>query len=701
VSRDLLSVAQPDALAAPRLRSLAARYAWPLALAVAVGAAILRIWAALRIPVPWIMPDELIYRDLATSLAREGRFLVRDQSIGLVSLYPVLLAPVWRAGSVSLSLDLSKVLNVVAMTATSLLVFAWARRLVAPRYAAIAFGLSLLMPAFLLTSTVMSENVALPVFVLAAFLIWRTLERPSLAGQVAVLGAIGLSSAIRAEGVILVPIWATTIGLAAALSAERSRTRAVGRALAAYWPSGVAIAAAGGLYLAVTAARGSSVLGFYQPVTRFSYTASKLGVWFGYHLAELCISASFLPPVALLVLLVAAMRGRLDPARTGLVAVALSSAIWLCAVAGAWSSATAISLHGRYTLYAVPLLLLAFVVYLERGWELRRWALAAAVVVCAAPFALPLSRLLTVMVVANAPSIDGLYWLLVHDSLAVARAALAAVALAALAVVVFPRRLASLFAVGLVAGVFVLDTAAGSRLAHNLARSFQAGSLTSSWVDARVGANADVATVWTGAVDLDWLWQVEFWNTSVRHAYVLDEHQAGLGAVPTQLLTVDERSGQILVDGHPLRVGGLVSDRSFKVGGRVLASRPHGVTLVRVAPGAKAQAYASVLYADGWTGPELTFRVPGCTGRRWFGLAFRSSSIEPAQAVVARQAGAIVGRTRAVPGKPVLLRAPVDASKGTCTLRISITPSWSPAERTGSSDTRQLGLVFEKAFRLR
>src|SRR5512133_509125 len=99
-----------------RTRGLLLQRPWFLVLAVGVLAAMGRTLIALQLPAPWIMSDELIYRDLASSFAQTGKLLVRGESIGLVSLYPILLAPLWRAGSIAASFDLSKVVNVVAMT---------------------------------------------------------------------------------------------------------------------------------------------------------------------------------------------------------------------------------------------------------------------------------------------------------------------------------------------------------------------------------------------------------------------------------------------------------------------------------------------------------------------------------------------------------------------------------------------------------
>ena len=73
------------------------RRPWIVVVGVALVAAIFRTWAAFEIPLPWIMTDELIFRELATSFGRTGHFFVRGESIGLVSLYPVVLAPLWRA----------------------------------------------------------------------------------------------------------------------------------------------------------------------------------------------------------------------------------------------------------------------------------------------------------------------------------------------------------------------------------------------------------------------------------------------------------------------------------------------------------------------------------------------------------------------------------------------------------------------------
>lgn len=48
-----------------------------------LAAAFLRGWAASTTKTPWVMTDELVYAELARSLARSGEFLVRGEGIGL------------------------------------------------------------------------------------------------------------------------------------------------------------------------------------------------------------------------------------------------------------------------------------------------------------------------------------------------------------------------------------------------------------------------------------------------------------------------------------------------------------------------------------------------------------------------------------------------------------------------------------------
>ena len=89
------------------------------------------------------------------------------------------------------------------MTLSAVVVFLWTRRLASTPYALVAAGLVLLMPTFAYTGMLMTENAALPAFLLGAFVIARTLERPTLRWQLAVFAAIAAAALLRVQLVTL------------------------------------------------------------------------------------------------------------------------------------------------------------------------------------------------------------------------------------------------------------------------------------------------------------------------------------------------------------------------------------------------------------------------------------------------------------------------------------------------------------------
>src|SRR5262245_23716433 len=177
--------------------------------AIALGGMLLvsvvvRLWLSRKIVTPWIMIDELIYSEMAKSFSTSGHFLVRDAPASLNTVvYPALISPAWWAHPMSTTYGLAKAINVVVMTATAIPLYLWARRVVAPVFALLTVALTLLMPSFVYTGTLMTENAFLPAFVLATFAFALALERPTLLRQAAALAAILLAIGIRYQGLVL------------------------------------------------------------------------------------------------------------------------------------------------------------------------------------------------------------------------------------------------------------------------------------------------------------------------------------------------------------------------------------------------------------------------------------------------------------------------------------------------------------------
>jgi hypothetical protein len=190
-------------------------FAVPLIFAgVVLMAMVVRLVLARRIVTPWIMVDELIHSDLAKSFADGGNFQLRDAASPLNNLaYPALIAPAWIAQSVETAYGFAKAINVLVMVLAAIPVFFWGKRLMSQGYALLATVLVLLMPSYLYTGMLMTENAFFTAFVSACFVIAVTLERPTLLRQALVLVAIGIVVAVRPQGLVLLPIYATALAL--------------------------------------------------------------------------------------------------------------------------------------------------------------------------------------------------------------------------------------------------------------------------------------------------------------------------------------------------------------------------------------------------------------------------------------------------------------------------------------------------------
>ena len=176
----------------------------------------IRSYLARKVAAPQLMCDEFIYAGIAKSLASNGHFAFRHEP-NTVSLYPALIAPAWWASSMQTAYDFAKAINASVMTLAAIPFFFWAKRLSSPLYALAATALLLLLPAFDYTAMLMTENAFFPAVVAATYAIARSLERPTVAAQLLVVGAIVVALAVRAQAAALVLVLPTAVLLNAAL----------------------------------------------------------------------------------------------------------------------------------------------------------------------------------------------------------------------------------------------------------------------------------------------------------------------------------------------------------------------------------------------------------------------------------------------------------------------------------------------------
>ena len=224
------------------------------------------------------------------------------------------------------------------MTAAAVPLFLWARRLVSPVWSVVAVALTLLLPSFVYTGTLMTENAFLPAFVLAAFAFAAALERPTLLRQALAFAAILVAALVRLQGLVLVAVLPTAILLKVVFElrdAPRPQPlRFVWVELRRYWVSGALLAAGAVLYALREVASGrslSSGLGSYQAVAHGGYSFGEVRHWVLLHFAELPLSAGVIPVCAFLLLLgLAFVRGGTrNESERAFLAVTAAAVVWI------------------------------------------------------------------------------------------------------------------------------------------------------------------------------------------------------------------------------------------------------------------------------------------------------------------------------------------------------------------------------------
>jgi hypothetical protein len=643
---------------------------------VLVAALTVHTVLARRIASPWIMVDELVYSDLARSVADGGGLAIRGEHTWVYGLlYPVLIAPAWLADSMARAYELARVINALLVTLAGVPLYLWARRFVSPGYALLALGLFLLLPAQLYAGTLMTENAFLPAFLLAALAFALALERPTWGRQALALAAIVLASAIRIQGLVLVPILLTAV-----LGMRRLRQ---------FWPTFAALAAAALVYAVVNAARGealSQVLGAYQPVAHVHYSVGNAATWVVRHFAELGLSVALLPVFALLVLLGLARTATV--AERAFLAVAGASFLWLPIQSGVFASRFAHRVEERTMLYAQPLLLLALVLWLARGLPRPRWAPVAMAVPTALLFALPLTRLLAHDALSDTFGLVPLLALRTQSGMGAVYALVWGGAALVIGLFALPRNLARVLVPVAVAAALAVSTAVDQRQIAHESRAVKAAEKAgaeASWVDHAVGRDARAAFLFTPQLDAQTVWQTEFWNRSVKSVLTVGaDEPGGLPRVPVRLdrLTGELRGG---------RTSYLVAPRTYAVAGTAIAGNGPW-RIYRAAAPLRVESVAEGVAPDGWMGRSATYTAyagPGPAPAQVRVLLSRRAWGGPDVPGHVRVALGGVVRTGVIHSSEVL-RFTLPAPRPPFRVRVTIRPTFSPHD-FGFPDERHLG----------
>ena len=654
--------------------------AWAWLVAIVVVSAAVRIALARRMVAPWIMVDELVYSELAKSLADDGRFLVRGEpTTGYGFVYPALIAPAWRAfSSVPDAYAAAKAINAVVMSLAAVPAYLLARRLVAPAAALVVAALTVAVPSMLYTGTLMTENVFFPLFLCAALALVLALESPTPARQTWVVALCVLAFAARAQAVALF----AAAALAPLLLRAFDRRRALRAFVTLY---GLLGALAIGAVL-VAAARGHpplESLGAYRAAFHAGYSAGDVVRYLAYHVAELDLYLGVLPFAALLVLW---LRPRTAPA---FAAASLALVACTVAVVAVFASQESVArVQERNLFYVAPLALAALAAAVRAG---RRVTVAAALVAGTLPVLLPYGRLFAGEAVSDTLAVLPWWW--AHDRFlplgAVRWAALAASVAAGALFVAVPPRSALLHAVP-VAAYFVLVTAYAAAGAHGMrsasvaARDAGVGAGAPDWVDRAVGRGTPVAVVWTGLLPTYAVWETEFFNRSAGPVYYTGEPLPG--HLPETLVTRRGR-GTFVVDGKPVLARYALADGSVGLAGDLIASQA-GLSLYRLGALVSLTRIRG-LYPDGWSGPAVTYSARRCSGGRLSVLLRNDVALLAHNAVTATVAGRRVGRVEVGAADRRLVVPLRPDAGGACRVRFDVARTAVPAD-----DPRSLGVRF-------
>jgi hypothetical protein len=661
-----------------------------------------RAWLARGMQAPFIMVDELIYAELARSIADTGRFAVRDVPSGGYSvLYPVLIAPAYLLfESLPQAYGAVKTINSLVMSLAAVPAYLLARRVLPVGLSLLGALLAVAVPSLVYTATVMTENLYYPLFLLCAWALVLVLERPTWWRCVLFLALTAAAFTTRVQSLAIV---------AAALTAplvlvvfERRGWRGLRPYAPLYALAGAAFASAVVLQLV----RGESLralLGAYSIVGEKSYDAGTVLRFWLWHLEELTLYVGVVP-VAALIVLVGLARG-LPRSVQAFLAATVSLLVWLSLVVAAFASQFASRIQERNLFVVAALLLVALLVWVHRGAP-RPPALAvpAIVLAVALPLAFPYARFIETGAISDTLALLPLWTLYGELLLDSVRWTVGAAAVAAGALFLFvPARYALLLPLAVLA-YFALVAKPIWSGPHGFKQAgagalFQGNpSQPRDWIDRLVPAGEAVAAVWTGQSDRFTINTNEFFNRRLGPVFYVGGPTPG--GLPETPVAIDPDSGLVTdADGQELPGGLYLLEGSFDPGpGEALARDERiGTTLWRLPGPLQQTVRVTGVYPDEWSGPEVTYTKRRCPGGAVAVSLSGDATLFPEPQRVRARSGARVATTL-VPPPPgrAVLRIPVTPEPGgDCVVRYTVQPTAVPADvLAGSTDERELGTHF-------
>jgi hypothetical protein len=509
-------------------------------------------------------------------------------------LQPLLTAPGWLLPGVENGYRAVQAIDATFMSLAAIPVYLLARRLgLSRRLSLIGAALSLTIPSLLLSSFVVSEPVAYPIVLAAVAAAVHALDRPSWRSYTLFLGFAALATLARMQFAVLLPCFLAAVFL---LAVRERRLREFLRLQRV--PLSVFVVAAGAL-LALGPARNT---GYYPSLLYVpGFHAAQAAEYLAADGLVLVFASGFvLVPGAILGLWLTLTKPRFRAESAfGILVVLVTAALLVQAVVYGNLG----FVQERYVFYLLPLWTLAFLLYAQRGWPLRRTHAVVAAALVAAALALPLSKYAVYGGQAHSAFLFALTWLSKPaGSIGAAAVMIAFAAGAAVLILVGldfrrPRAVtpfALAFALVATTGASVAATSYDHSNAHAL-RSVVLGDRP-SWVDeSGVGRTTMLLTPGGRVADAKL-----FWNRSLDRVLMLP------GVKPPDSFTastVNARAdGTVTAAGKPVTGPVMVDDwaTGVELQQATLVSRSTSGALYRPQGDLRLRLLTFGRYEDGW-----------------------------------------------------------------------------------------------------
>ncbi|HKU58980.1 MAG TPA: glycosyltransferase family 39 protein [Gaiellaceae bacterium] len=148
------------------------------------------LWEASAMKAPFIFGDELKWALLSRRIAHDSHVASLQSSASSLSPYALLIAPWWRLASTNTAYAGIRYADTIVMALTAVPTYLLARRLVSPRWAAVAALGTLCTSALFYAPLLLPEVLAFPVFALFAYV---AIEALAGRGRIWIVAAVVLA----------------------------------------------------------------------------------------------------------------------------------------------------------------------------------------------------------------------------------------------------------------------------------------------------------------------------------------------------------------------------------------------------------------------------------------------------------------------------------------------------------------------------